>query len=99
MTNKLWICPDSFPICITNECEHVKPHKYTPSCQITCNACNKTCVLINEDVNNMEISNEHEAKAFYIFLNLERKRHQGDIDRINKDLKALTEKWGFYFTV
>ena len=96
MTENLWICPAPPPACITDECPHAIPHKHEPSCKIGCGYCDQPCIKIEEEIK-MKIGNSCEAKAFHMFLTLEKRRHEKDIEQINNDLDILTEKWGFYF--
>ena len=98
MKKELYRCPDVYPICIEEECPHAIAHEYNSGCNIQCNYNKRTCIKIEEQTI-MEISNEHEAKAFYIFMNLEKQRHKMNIIRINEDLEKLIDKWGFYFTI
>ena len=39
------------------------------------------------------IKTQAEAQALAVFLEKERLRHQGDIERIEKDLRLLDLKW------
>lgn len=47
----------------------------------------------------MKIENIHEAKAFYIFLNMEKLRHERDIEQIKTDINYLLSDWDLHVYV